>query len=349
MKAREGGFFMKKCWMLLACLLLLASAHAQEIVPGWQADPATYNSCMDFYWDGGAVLVGDYVYDLEMYTTKDDIGKALVRFEYDHPENTVVLRDLGLWNSQFLLDAGDGLLVTDADRGKVFWMDYNGQNERLLFRTQENRPAFEFLVGDKLYYEAKNDIYYYSFTDEKVHLLCDGKIKDDLAWNELSAIFAGGKIYMAITQHGLYAVDVFTGEVRTYHDTVPAPVIEVKYFDGCLYLPDQRVDPETGAVEHIENLPNAWPDMVRGNYVHIQENSWDFTVSGWYEIPPEGFGDFSFVTEANLSEKTRGFSGLLELGEKTFNYNYDKKCRIMIKNTHFYVLYLYLAIKILYN
>lgn len=311
---------MKRFLFLLLIALLPGAACAEnEIVPGWQADPATYNSCTDIY-NNGALLAGDYVYDLEMYTTKNDVGKALVRWEYDHPENTEVLRDLGLWNSQYLLDAGDGLLVTDADRGKVFWMDYNGRNERLLFCTQEDRPAFEFLVGDRLYYEACNDIYYYSLTDDEIHLLCDGKIKDDLAWNEIDAIFAGGKIYMAITEYGLYSVDAFTGEVKTYHDTVPAPVIDVSYFDGYLYTFGSRIDPETGAVEQLENLPNALPDRVCGNYVHIQENSWDFTITGWYEIPTGGFGDFSFVIEENLAS-----SGvMLAVGEKVFNRNYDR-------------------------
>ena len=320
---------MMKKWTCaaLAFLLLCACAHA-EILPGWQADPMEYNSCTDIYSDN-AVLVGDYVYDLEMYTTKDEVGKVLLRWEYDTPENTVVLRDLGLWNSQFLLDAGDGLLVTDVDRGKVFWMDYEGQNERLLFYTQENRPAFEFLVGDRLYYESNNSIYYYSFDDGETHLLCDGKIKEDLAWNDMDAIFAGGKIYMSITQRGLYAVDVFTGEVQTYHDTVPAPVIEACYFDGWLYVLGagsygMRVDPETSATEELKNLPNAWPDRVIGNYVHIQENSWGFdstdSISGWYEIPPEGFGDFSFVTEENRRD-----GGYIVLGEKMFNLNYDVK------------------------
>jgi len=312
----------KKYLFILLFSLLLGTACAEnEILPGWQANSATYNSCTDIYKDG-AVLAGDYVFCLEMYTTKNNVGKALVRWEYDNPENTVVLRDLGLWNSQFLLDAGDGLLVTDADRGKVFWMDYNGQNERLLFCTQEKRPAFEFLVGDKLYYEACNSIYYYNITEDKTYLLCDGTIKEDLAWNEIDAIFAEGKIYMAITQYGLYSADVITGEIKSYHETVPAPIIDVSYFDGYLYVHGEfcrRIDPETGVVKQLEKLPNACPVRVFGNHVLIQENSWDCTITGWYKIPPEGFGDFSFVTEENR-KYDEGFS----LGEKVFIINHDR-------------------------
>lgn len=315
---------MKRIVTLALMLLLFSVAHA-ESVPAWQADPMEYNSCADVYRSSNFVLVGNSVYENETYFTNKDICDVLLRWEYDHPENVELLRDWGTSGFGRLFDRGDGLIFMD-DKNGVRHVDYDGQNEVLLFTIPEKNSlkyncAFLLLVGDRLYYEAKNDIWYYSFEDQKTHLLTDGTLAKEMSTLTMNAFYAYGKLYLVVKDYGLYAVDAFTGEVTTFRHIVPENICTSMVYEDWIYAwlySDTllRFDLNGENLTVFEGY-DFFPERVHGDYVWIGNNTGfpEEAPGGFFRIPVEGFGDFSFVREGNEEY----LHVLFMLGERMFS------------------------------
>lgn len=314
-----------KSIVALALMLLLFSAARAESIPAWQADPMKYNSCADVYRYYDCVLAGDFVYESQDYYTNKDICDVLLRWEYDHPENVELLRDWGTSGFDELFDRGDGLIFMD-DKNSVYHVDYDGQNEELLFTIPEGNSskkncAFLLLVGDRLYYEAKNDLWYYSFEDQKTHLLTDGTLAKEMSSLTMNAFYAYGKLYLVVKDYGFYAVDAFTGEVTTFHHIVPENICTSMVYEDWIYA-WLYSDTLLRFGLNGENLTvfegyDFFPESVYGDYLWIGNNTGfpEEAPGGFFRIPVEGFGDFSFVREGNEEY----LHVLFMLGERMFS------------------------------
>lgn len=133
--------------------------------------------------------------------------------------------------------------------------------------------------------------------------------------------FLYGKLYLVVCDYGLYAVDAFTGEVTTFHHIVPENICSAMVYGdwiyACLYNHTLlRFDLNGENLTVFEGY-DFFPKQAHGDYVWIRNNTgFPYEApSGFFRIPDEGFGDFSFVREGEAESMTVYFM----LGDRAFS------------------------------
>ena len=216
--------------------------------PAWCADPATYNSQMDAYRDGNAILVGDSVYFFEFYLENADMmdgrpGELLIRMDADGDTSTTELvHDFGLDTSiSGTFDLGNGFLYVDYKTRNVHRVDYDGKNDQVLFAVDDKLGMlFTVLVNDRLYCAVDRDIGYYTIPDGSFTTLC--RIPSATAWG-WQGIYAEGTLFVKLyaEDYALLAIDTVTG---TYTDLAKQLDIRASYdmlaINGRLYFMNEE-------------------------------------------------------------------------------------------------------------
>ena len=184
--------------------------------PAWCADPATYNSSMDAYRDGRAILAGDSVYIAQSYGWGDGTGELLMRVDADGGSaGAEIVRDLGRGASILvrhgIFDLGDGILYLEANTNTFHKIDYAGETDQPLFATASGAsPYFLLLVGDRLYSAEDRAVGWYDLTTGGFTALCEIPKSSAEDWH---AVYAEGTLLLGLYDGSfrVLAIDAQTG------------------------------------------------------------------------------------------------------------------------------------------
>ena len=258
--------------------------------PAWCADPATYNSQMDAYKDGHAILVGDTVYYTDLYGW-DNMGELLIRMDAYGDSSTAEIvcylpDDVRISGSHGSFAYEDDMLYLDYTTGNVHRLALDGSEDRVLFTTKEADPPFLLLVGDRFYSAEGKTVGYYSIPDGSFTPLCEIDVKKPWDWN---VVYAEGRLIVGIyAERGAFvSIDTATGESIDLTATFASAAPFIHQFlaihgriyidgkDGVISANYDGTDVQTHAMIHADSTYSIYRAYDR--YVFVtDETYWPF-------------------------------------------------------------------------